>query len=125
MLSEEKNRLLTRVGPGEPMGEYLRRYWLPIAGAAELDANPVKPIRILGEDLVLYRDLSGTYGLTERNCLHRRADLSYGFVEKKGLRCNYHGWLFDEGGACIERPYDDIAHPQTRGRACHASRPIR
>ena len=114
MLSEEKNRLLTRVGPGEPMGDYLRRYWLPIGGAAELDANPVKPIRILGEDLVLYRDLSGTYGLTERNCLHRRADLSYGFVEKKGLRCNYHGWLFDEGGACIERPYDDLAHPQSR-----------
>ncbi len=127
MLSEEKNRLLTRVGPGEPMGDYLRRYWIPVAGASELDETRVKPIRILGEDLALYRDLSGKFGLVERNCLHRRADLSYGFVEKTGLRCNYHGWLFDADGSCIERPYDDLAHPQTQGQKlpCIKAYPVR
>src|SRR5262249_35690234 len=61
------------------------------------------------EDLVLYKDLQGTYGLIDRQCAHRRADLSYGFVEECGLRCNYHGWLFNESGRCIEQPYDDLA----------------
>ncbi len=127
MLSEEKNRQLTRVGPGEPMGDYLRRYWIPFAGATELDANPVKPVRLLGEDLTLYRDKSGKYGLVDRQCLHRRADLSYGFVESTGLRCNYHGWLFDADGSCIERPFDDVAYPQTKGGKlpCIKAYPVR
>jgi len=114
MLSEEQNRTLTQVGPGTPMGGLLRRYWMPIGGAADLDVNPVKPLRLMGEDLVLYKDLSGTYGLIARHCPHRRADLSYGFVEQCGLRCNYHGWLWDENGRCVEQPFEDTAHPEAR-----------
>ena len=91
MLAQDKNELLTRVGPGTPMGELLRRYWHPIGGASELDKTPVKAIRLLSEDLALYKDLSGNYGLVDRQCAHRRADMSYGFVEEVGLRCNYHG----------------------------------
>jgi 5,5'-dehydrodivanillate O-demethylase len=114
MLTEEQNRQLTRVGPGTPMGNLLRRYWQPIGGASEFDTIAVKPIRLLGEDLVLYKDLSGTFGLVDRHCPHRRADLSYGFVENCGLRCNYHGWLVDEQGRCIEQPFEDTAHPEAR-----------
>lgn len=111
MLTDEKNQLLTQVGAGSPMGDYLRRYWMPIAGMAEFDSRDVKPIRLMGEDLVLYKDHSGTFGLMERHCPHRRADLSYGFVEETGLRCNYHGWLMDETGQCIEQPYEDTINP--------------
>src|SRR5215475_7140751 len=96
MLTAEKNRTLTQVGAGTPMGELLRRYWHPVAAASDLDTNPVKPVRIMGEDLVVYRDLSGTYGLIGRQCKHRAADLAYGYVEKCGLRCHYHGWTYDE-----------------------------
>src|SRR5581483_8949138 len=78
LLTAATNELLTRIGPGTPMGELLRRYWQPIGGASELDANPIKPIRLMGENLVLYRDKSGRYGLVDRHCSHRRADLSYG-----------------------------------------------
>lgn len=114
MLSQAKNELLTKVGPGEPMGELLRRYWMPIAGVSEFDEVAVKPVRLLGEDLVLYKDLSGNFGLIDRQCPHRRADLAYGFVEKCGLRCNYHGWLYDESGKCTEQPYEDMANPQLK-----------
>ena len=114
MLNEEKNRLLTRVGPGTKMGDLLRRYWQPIAGAAEFDKTPIKRIRLFGEDLVLYKDLGGRYGLIDRQCRHRRADLSYGWVEQCGLRCNYHGWLYAEDGRCLEQPYEDTAHPEAR-----------
>jgi len=116
MLTAEQNRLLTEVGPGTPMGNLLRRYWMPIAGASEFDRTPIKAMRLFGEDLVLYRDLSGTFGLVERHCPHRRADLSYGFVEETGIRCNYHGWCFDEAGRCIEQPFEDIANPEARFR---------
>ena len=111
-----KNELLCRVGPGTPMGNLLRRYWMPIAGASELEANPVKAVRLFGEDLVLFKDLSGNYGLLDRHCPHRRADLSYGFVEKEGIRCNYHGWLMDERGNVIEQPYDDTVNPRGKAR---------
>jgi len=114
VLTEEQNRTLTQVGPGKPMGELLRRYWQPIGGASEFDNISVKPIRLLGEDLVLYKDLSGAFGLVQRHCPHRRADLSYGFVENCGLRCNYHGWLWDENGRCVEQPFEDTAHPDAR-----------
>jgi len=112
MLDEARNRLLTEVGSGTPMGGLLRRYWMPIAAVTEFDDKSIKPVRVLGEDLTLYKDLSGTYGLVDRQCAHRRADLAYGFVEQCGLRCNYHGWLYDEAGRCTEQPYEDIAAPQ-------------
>ncbi len=111
MLKESQNRLFQETGPGTPMGELMRRYWHPIAAAAELDDAPAKPVRLMGENLVLYKDLSGAYGLIDRHCPHRRADMSYGFVEKCGLRCNYHGWLFDEKGACIEQPFEEMIDP--------------
>jgi 5,5'-dehydrodivanillate O-demethylase len=95
MLDQARNELLTRVGKGTPMGELMRRYWMPIAAVSEFENQSIKPVRLMGEDLTLYRDLSGTFGLVDRRCPHRRADLTYGFVEDCGLRCNYHGWLFD------------------------------
>ena len=114
MLSRQDNERLVHVGPGTPMGELLRRYWLPIGALTEFGDISVKPVRMLGEDLVLYKDLDGTFGLLDRQCAHRRADLSYGYVEACGLRCNYHGWRFNEDGRCIEQPYDDSAAPDAR-----------
>jgi 5,5'-dehydrodivanillate O-demethylase len=114
VLSEEQNRTLTEVGAGTRMGELLRRYWMPIAAVAELDAAPVKAVRLLGEDLVLYRDRRGALGLLDRHCAHRRADLSYGYVEECGLRCNYHGWLYGETGQCLAQPFEEMAHPEAR-----------
>ena len=114
MLSTAENERLTRVGPGTPMGELMRRYWQPIAVTAELNAKPTRPVRILGEDLVLYRDKSGTLGLIERFCPHRRVDLSYGIPEEHGLRCMYHGWMMDETGQCIEQPFEETVHPDGR-----------
>ncbi|HYE92025.1 MAG TPA: Rieske 2Fe-2S domain-containing protein, partial [Terriglobales bacterium] len=114
MLSAEQNRALTEVGPGTPMGALLRRYWMPIAAVAELEETPTKAVRLLGEDLVLYRDKRGVYGLLDRHCAHRRADLSYGIVEECGLRCNYHGWMYDESGACLAQPFEEIARPEAR-----------
>jgi 5,5'-dehydrodivanillate O-demethylase len=108
--------LLTATGAGTPMGALLRRYWWPIAGASEFDTAGAKPVRLLGEDLVLYKDLGGTWGLLDRHCRHRRADLSYGYVERCGLRCNYHGWLYGADGRCLAQPYEDMAHPEARLR---------
>lgn len=111
MLTVEDNRTLTRVGKGTPMGELMRRYWHPIAAAQELEERPTKPVRLLGEDLVLYKDRSGSYGLIDRFCPHRKVDLSYGIPEENGLRCMYHGWMYDETGQCIEQPFEDTVHP--------------
>jgi 5,5'-dehydrodivanillate O-demethylase oxygenase subunit len=113
MLSEAQNRGLTQVGSGSTIGELLRRYWMPIAGVAEFeDGNDIRPVRLMGEDLVLYRDKRGVFGLVDRQCPHRRADLSYGFVEQCGIRCNYHGWQFAADGSCIAQPYEDTANPK-------------
>jgi 5,5'-dehydrodivanillate O-demethylase len=117
MLTEEQNVLLTRVGPGTPMGDLLRRYWMPVSGVSEFEKLSIKPLRLFGEDLVLYRDMSGTFGLVDRHCPHRRADLSYGFVEDCGIRCNYHGWRFDEAGNCLEQPFEDVANPDANFKA--------
>jgi 5,5'-dehydrodivanillate O-demethylase oxygenase subunit len=109
-----RNELLMQTTKGTPMGELLRRYWHPIAAVGELDEQPTKSVRLMGEDLVLYKDRSGTLGLLELHCAHRRADLSYGIVEGGGLRCNYHGWLYDETGQCIAQPFDDLAYPESQ-----------
>jgi 5,5'-dehydrodivanillate O-demethylase len=114
VLSEEQNRRLTEVRAGTPMGELLRRYWMPVAAVAELDDQPVKPVRLMGEDLVLYKDAMGHYGLLDRHCAHRRADLSCGWVEDRGLRCHYHGWLWDHTGRCLQQPFEENAHPEAR-----------
>ena len=116
MLTPEKNQLLTQVGPGTPGGEMLRRHWHPIAAVDELDRNPIKAVRLLGEDLVVFKNLSGHYGLTERRCAHRNADLSYGMVEANGIRCNYHGWCYDTSGQCVEQPFEDVIDPSGKMR---------
>src|SRR5580692_8234537 len=118
LLTAARNEMLTRVGPGTPMGELLRRYWQPIAGASELDANPIKTVRLMGEDLVLYRDRGGRYGLIDRHCPHRRADMAYGWVEDTGIRCSYHGWLVDQTGRCLEQPYEDTTSPKPSKAGC-------
>ena len=113
MLSREDAKQLAEVGAGSTIGNLLRRYWMPIAGVAELDEKPIRPVRVLGEDLVLYRDRAGTYGLLHRWCPHRRFDLSYGMVEERGLRCSYHGWRFSEAGRCLEQPFEETVHPES------------
>jgi phenylpropionate dioxygenase-like ring-hydroxylating dioxygenase large terminal subunit len=105
MLTREQNDLLTQTGPGTPGGKLLRSYWQPVATAEEMPigGDPM-PMRILGEDLVLFRDDQNRLGLIGQYCAHRGTDLSYGRVENGGLRCLYHGWLFDIHGKCIEQP---------------------
>ena len=105
MLSPEQNARITLTGAGQPAGELLRRYWHPAALADELDpSRPVVPVRLLGEDLVLFRSQDGSLGLVNRKCPHRGADLCYGRLEDGGLRCPFHGWLFDRTGQCLEQP---------------------
>lgn len=94
---------LAEVGPGTPMGELLRRYWHPIGLAADATATP-RRVRVLGEDLILFRDGQGRPGLVYPHCAHRGASLYYGKVEDRGIRCCYHGWLFDVQGHCVEQP---------------------
>ncbi|MEO6026822.1 MAG: Rieske 2Fe-2S domain-containing protein, partial [Candidatus Binatia bacterium] len=111
---------MTRVGPGTPMGTLLRRYWLPVAASVELLPGTVRPVRLLGEDLALYRTATGELGLLDARCPHRGASLAYGIVEADSLRCAYHGWRFDRGGACVELP---ALRPNeaARRRACTAA----
>lgn len=105
MLSAEQNRLITEVGPGTPAGDLLRNYWQPVALTDELEINrPVKYVRMFGEDLVLFKDEKDQYGLMDRHCPHRGADLCFGRLEDGGLRCPFHGWLFDISGQCLEMP---------------------
>jgi len=94
---------LTEVGAGTPMGELLRRYWHPVGLAADAAARP-KQVRVLGEDLILFRDGRGRAGLVHPRCAHRGASLYYGKVEHEGIRCCYHGWLWDTEGYCLEQP---------------------
>jgi phenylpropionate dioxygenase-like ring-hydroxylating dioxygenase large terminal subunit len=100
-----QNELFTRSGTGTPLGRLMRRYWQPAALTRELKGQrPVRPVNLLGERLVLFRDEAGEYGLIERHCAHRGADLCYGRLENGGLRCPFHGWLFDRTGQCLEQP---------------------
>src|SRR5580658_2769766 len=106
MLTVEENQRLTRIGPGTQGGNYLRRYWWPLCLSTELaekDGAPLR-IRILGEDLVAFRDTEGKVGLVEAYCPHRRAPLFFGRNEECGLRCVYHGWKFDTDGNCLDVP---------------------
>ncbi|HEX5022770.1 MAG TPA: Rieske 2Fe-2S domain-containing protein [Candidatus Binatia bacterium] len=124
MLTREENETLTRVGRGTPAGEMLRRYWMPAAVAAELtDDKPIKAVRLLGEDLVIYRDKTGRYGLVGEQCPHRRASLAFGRVDEEGIRCPYHGWKFDGAGKCLEQP----AEPESGGfkdKITHTAYPV-
>jgi len=104
MLSVQQNDLITRTGPGTAAGALMRRYWQPAALVDELAERPIKAIRLFGENLVIFRDRKGRFGLLDRHCPHRGTDLAYGRLEDGGLRCAFHGWLFDASGTCLETP---------------------
>ena len=105
MLSSEQNKLVTEVENGSPCGRLLRNYWQPAALTEELTSfRAAKAVRIFGEDLVVFRDEEGNYGLIDRACPHRGADLCYGRLEDGGIRCPFHGWLFDVDGQCLDQP---------------------
>src|SRR4030081_1565603 len=119
MLKREDNELITRVSPGTPMGDVMRRYWMPALLSSEVphpDSDPVR-VRLLGEDLVAFRDTNGTVGLLAANCPHRGASLFFGRNEESGLRCVYHGWKFDTTGVCVDMPNEpaesDFKHKVT------------
>ena len=94
---------LVRVGPGTPCGEYLRRFWQPVAFARDLGDVPLR-IRIMSEDLVVFRDRAGRVGLLQLHCAHRGTSLEYGLIAERGIRCCYHGWLYDVDGTILETP---------------------
>ena len=105
MLPPKENELITRVGPGTPMGNAMRRYWIPACLSweiAEPDCPPVR-VKLLGEDLVAFRDSEGRIGLVDEFCPHRRVSLYFGRNEECGLRCVYHGWKFDVEGNCVDQ----------------------
>jgi 5,5'-dehydrodivanillate O-demethylase len=104
MLTPQENERLTRVGAGTPMGDLQRRYWHPVAAVEELASAFTKRVRLLGEDLVLYRDRAGKLGLVGEFCPHRHASLYNGIPESDGIRCSYHGWKYDGSGACVDQP---------------------
>ncbi len=110
MLRQDVNELLTRTGPGTPMGELFRRYWMPVLLAEELPENDCPPVRVrlLSEDLIAFRDTGGRYGLIEEFCAHRRVSLWFGRNEEHGLRCPYHGWKYDVTGQCVEVPSEPV-----------------
>ena len=113
---------LTHVGPGTPAGEYLRRFWQPVCYADELGDTPVG-LKILGEELVAFRDFSGRVGLVEAHCPHRGTSLEYGLVSERGIRCCYHGWLFDVDGTILETP-GEPAGSTFKDRLCHGAYPV-
>ena len=102
---------LTLVGAGTPMGELLRRYWHPVGLSGDATATP-RTVRALGEDLILFRDGQGRPGLVYPRCAHRGASLYYGRTEERGIRCCYHGWLFDVEGRCLEQPCEEAGGPR-------------
>ena len=110
-LTQEQNDVLTRVGPGTPMGELLRRYWQVAGTVYELDQDPVQPVRLLGEDLVLYRDAAGSLGLIGNRCAHRGISMAYGIPQENGLRCAYHGWTYNARGQVVDMPFEPACLP--------------
>jgi 5,5'-dehydrodivanillate O-demethylase oxygenase subunit len=131
MLTQAENESLTRVGRGTPAGELLRRYWHVAAAASELTEDaPVKPVRLLGEDLVLFRMPPGdgesqpSYGLVEERCPHRQASFKYGIVDCEGIRCIYHGWKFSADGTCLEQPPEG-SKSTFKDRVRHRAYPVR
>lgn len=126
--SKRKTRKITvadipRIGPGTPGGEWFRRYWLVVGTTKELYDIP-QAVRVLGEDLVLFRDSNGDYGLVGQSCPHRGTSLEYGDIEDGGIRCPYHGWLFNVRGQCLEMPGEpkDSKFPQ---KVKHLAYPVR
>ena len=121
MLSAADNEMLTRTNAGTPMGELLRRYWMPVLLSSQLpepDCAPVR-VKVMGEDLLAFRDSAGNVGLIEPRCPHRGANLFFGRNEDGGIRCSYHGWKFDVSGACVDAPTID---PKQMPQVCEMAR---
>lgn len=118
----EHDAELTEVGPGTPCGEYMRRAWQPVAMTSEVGDLP-RPIRVLGEDLVLFRDGAGRYGLLHRHCAHRGASLEFGIIQERGIRCCYHGWHYDIDGTILELPSEPADSPIAR-KVCQGAYPV-
>jgi len=109
MMSSQQNDTITRVGKGTPAGQLLRNYWQPVALVEELPAQrPVRAVRLMGQDFVVFKDEQGRYGMLDRDCPHRGADLAAGRLEAGGLRCAFHGWLFDVDGQCLSTPGEPV-----------------
>ncbi|MEI7975344.1 MAG: aromatic ring-hydroxylating dioxygenase subunit alpha [Betaproteobacteria bacterium] len=104
MESVKQNKLLTEVGRGTPMGELMRRYWQPIGAAVDLESKWTKRVRLLGEDLVIFKDRQERLGLIAEHCPHRRASFAHGIPTENGIRCPYHGWEYNAQGKCIHQP---------------------
>jgi len=121
MLSREESELICRTGPGTPMGDLLRRFWMPAALSEELEADG-EPLRlmIMSEPLVAFRDTSGKVGVLERQCPHRLADMWFGRNEQNGLACAYHGWKFDTAGACVVMPTETAENSYKHKVRMHA-----
>jgi phthalate 4,5-dioxygenase len=125
MLTSDQNDLLTRTGPGTPAGDLFRRYWQPVALAEELPPGAApRPVRLLGENLVLFRNAKDEIGLMALRCPHRGADLSFGRVEPDGLRCLYHGWLMGMNGRCLDQP-GEPAESSYKEKIRHRAYPCR
>src|SRR6266705_3141718 len=111
MLTAEQNQRLTQTTEGTPAGNMLRRYWWPIGAVAELEKEPVQPVRLLGENLTLFKDERGRYGLIGDKCAHRAISLAYGIPQNNGLRCCYHGWTYDAEGHVVDMPFEPACLP--------------
>jgi 5,5'-dehydrodivanillate O-demethylase len=123
MLTAEQNDLLTQITPGTPMGNLMRRYWHPIAAAVELKDAWTKKVRILGENLILYRDRQGRFGLIAEQCPHRRASFLHGIPTQEGIRCPYHGWEFNQAGKCLSQP-NEPDNPSFRDKVGTTAYPV-
>lgn len=129
MLGQETNELLTRVGPGTPAGQLLRRYWQPVCAAADLPKDGAKKrVKIMDEVVVVFRLPRKSereairYGCVAEHCAHRAASLYYGFIEEDGIRCAYHGWKYDAGGRCIDQPFEK--NPDYKKEVCQPAYPV-
>lgn len=123
METAEANELLTRIGPGTAMGNLMRRYWQPIGAASEMEGRWTRKVRLLGEDLVLFRDRQGRMGLIAEQCPHRRASFLHGIPTQDGIRCPYHGWEFDAQGACLNQP-NEVDNPSFRANVATRAYPV-
>jgi 5,5'-dehydrodivanillate O-demethylase len=123
MMTAEQNDMLTRIGPGTPAGNLLRRYWQPVAAMSEMSGRWTKRVRLLGEDLVLFKDREGRLGLVAEFCPHRRASLGYGIPTTNGLRCPYHGWEFGRDGRCLSQP-NEADRSALRDKAATRAYPV-
>mgnify|MGYP006264753777 FL=1 len=120
--SEKPDPLLAEVGPGTPCGEYQRRFWMPIAMTNQFSDKPYR-VRVLGEDLVLFREKKGRLGLVHLHCAHRNMSLEFGIIEEGGIRCSYHGWKYDIDGSILETPCEPPAS-KLKEKVCLGAYPV-